>query len=162
MGIEFVSTILRETLIMGEPVNWVKRRKECTLDQIFQGPLYSQLEKDIEEAGESVYSIEPYREVLVAGKRKEFAFEGGPPKEFVVRRRDRDGLTVLFRLKEDRIDVLVGSGPSFSVSLDWQDETAECGLLVRTMEEGVQDLGAKAELWQISQRALTELFFGIR
>ena len=128
------SNDLRGILIMGEPVNWVKNRQECTIHRIFKHSLWKQVEKDVGQAGE-------YFELIPGAT------------EFLVKDKAHPLRSTSFQLMKDRIRVEPSDAEPFCVAHHWNDATATCSLRV----EGED---ADIELWQISQRALGKLFFG--
>ncbi|MXY65166.1 MAG: hypothetical protein F4206_16475 [Gammaproteobacteria bacterium] len=137
------SNNLRGILIMGEPVNWVQRRQECTVKEIFNGPLREQVEFDVDHAGEGfefgdtnrVGTIDAFF-VGVKGKSRSRAF---------------------FLLLEDHIDIEPYTGKAFSVVTHWNPDRDECSLRVSKPESDEKE---DIAIWQISQRALSKLFFG--
>ena len=129
-------SLKKGVLVMNEPVNWVKNRRECTIESIFLEPLLQQIQRDVEEAGRDFE--------LVEGS-----------DSFVVRLKSNKRRCVTFKLMETEVCVYPYEGVPFIIFEHWYDNVAQCGLLLKSDEEGPIDI----ELWQISQRALVGLFF---
>ena len=123
-----------------EPVNWVRRRSECSCRAIFAA-LRAQVEIDVGEANSTdrcrhleikddgpacflvnpVGSNNPFRSVV--------CFEKGSASIAIESRDDSDNFAVTWR---------------------WDDEAVACRLMVD---------GQETDLWRISQKALSRLIF---
>ena len=136
MGLECELNVLKDISIMNEPVNWVKNRLECTIENKLWGPLLRQLRLDVKEVGGDFELV-----------------EGG--EELVIRLKNKHRKCTIFRLTGDKVHVTPYKGTPFIVFEHWYDNEAQCGLLLKSDEEEPLDV----ELWQISQRALAGLFF---
>lgn len=79
--------------------------------------------------------------------------------EFIVRRKSNRWSNTAFALKEGRIVVTPYVDGAFSVTHHWDPATATCFLRTQN-EEGNDNEEVNVEPWQISQRALSKLFFG--
>ena len=130
--------------IVPKALDWVKARTECSVSHMFE--LLSQtVESDVKSAQTHVHT------------GAEFTFKSFTPTRFSVTRRypgvSSAGQGVLFEQGETVIKVSQSSegGPTLlfeaSPSLDAQ---GTCHLVVA---------GVRFELWQVSQRALKDLFF---
>ncbi len=124
------------------PVNWVKQRASCTINDLFQA-LLSRLKADIEEKRE----VHPDSEFTV--KRK---VAGDVLEKVAILGPKHLGLTPIVELKKEGATIKVHGteGEMFVVMPKWDQETAECLLLIDDKP---------LDLWQISQRALYPLFF---
>ena len=123
-------------------MNWVNRRASCTINDVFEA-LLSRIEADIEEKKD----VHPDSEFTIHRK------VAGDVLEKVAIRGPKDlGHTPIVELKKEGATIKVHGTESemFVVTPKWDQETAECRLLI---DDNPLDL------WQISQRALYPLFF---
>lgn len=129
--------------MMNEAPHWVRARADCTPDFVFKA-LRELVWRDVAEANE----IPPAKRF-----RRTFRAEtitGGPHPMFRVQR-SPDDASIFFHLRSTEIHVAHGNNELlFAVTPEWNAEESRCDLFV----DGVQ-----CELWQISKKALSDLFF---
>ena len=124
------------------PTNWVKARRDSTIPAIFEA-LRERVKADVEEFNSSegadhrcVFGeIDSAFSVLLAGSGS-VRFQENP-----------DRITVSSESERSEPAVTV-----FSVKPRWDDEADTCHLMLG---------GSPLELWQISKKALSPLFFGL-
>ena len=122
-----------------EHVDWVDRRNRCDAESISL-VLLQRVREDVERANRS------------RSNGKALAVNGNSER-FEVSADDKfDGRSICFCRGKDRVSITL-SGESESkriVTWEWRHDDATCQLLLD---------GIKADLWQISQAALYDLFF---
>ena len=129
-------------MIDTESVNWVKNRRQCTLEFIFKQILYKRFASDMAEANKGnrqkpfeISDVEEQSGWLIFWVQR-----NGSPRQQASCRLEDDGILIRPYIETD-----------FSVTQKWCDKTAEC--ILHIGEDAV-------EPWQISRRALSSLFFG--
>ena len=128
-----------------EPLNWVRRRGQCTIRGVF-GCLAEQVKRDLRER----QSLPPPH------PRTRYSFNDiGADKFSVVLEYGRDDRwnaerATDFRLSKDFICISTQHDDSFCVFPQWNHATATCELYVDN---------ERYDLWQVSQKALYDLFF---
>ena len=129
-------------MIDTEPVNWVKNRRECTLEFIFKQILYKRFASDMAEANKG-------------NRQKPFEISDVEEQSgrliFRVQRNGSPRQQASVRLDDDGISIHPYMETNFAVTQKWCDKTAEC--ILHIWDEPV-------EPWQLSRRALSSLFFG--
>ena len=137
-----MSELNQDAIQTGEDVDWVNRRFKCDGKSIFEC-LRNRAKIDVARMNS-------------ARKSDLFFVNGDHPETFVasVNKPDPDKCA-RFSLDGETISIDVAMGgssiDSMRVSHQWDAETASCNLQVD---------GKTIELWKISQRALSPLFFG--
>ena len=120
-----------------EHVDWVDRRNRCDSESISL-VLLQRVREDVERANRSRSNGKALAVI-------------GTSERFEVSAEDKfDGRSVCFCRSKDRIDFMPSGKSKRIVTWMWQMNDADCQLLLD---------GNKAELWQISQAALYDLFF---
>lgn len=124
------------------PVNWVKRRVSCTVDDVFEA-LLTRLEADIGEKKD----VHPDSDFTVHKK-----VAGDVVTKVAIRGPKESGHTPIVELKKkgDHIQIHGTESDMFKVTPRWDKNQAECNLFVGKK---------RLDLWQISHLALYPLFF---
>ena len=128
----------------GEPINWVERRATCTIKGIFNC-LRKRFDDDVKhmncqskEVRNGFAYIMQSNSSLATVKRE--------PKNHM----ELEESFVTMAIREERIFVKPLKTPEFEVLHKWDDKSATCILYVDDEQY---------EVWQISQKALKDLFF---
>lgn len=134
------------------PPNWVVERAKCNLDLTFEA-LAEVVKRDVDEMNQ----LSPKRR-----RNYEFSFEqngeGVTPRLRVIRypegEPDADGaLYVTFEKSTSAIRIVQApDGTAFLASPTWVESTSSCRLQID---------GEGFQVWEISQRFLGPLFFGL-
>ena len=121
------------------PPNWVLGRAECNLRMTFE-VLSEIVERDVEQANKVLGNHQ---------FRIERCTEGVRPRLFVSERGAEKGIGVRFEMSETAIRIN-GGGVQFYIRA--QSDGTKCRM-------HINDESHAHELWEISQRALGNLFF---
>ena len=128
------------------PPNWVRGRADCRLDLIFEA-LKQIIERDIAEFNK-----------LESMKREGRKFElhandeGTKPILRVGQMGDSSGPSLGIEMSRVAIRIN-GGGQQFFVKPRWSESSSKCQLYINSEDRPY-------EVWEISQRALSGMFFG--
>lgn len=131
-----------------QDTNWVLRRHSCSVEGIFDCLVrrfrkdVGIMNKELSSNGEDVFSVE----IMNGGSKAIVRRVASTP--FMNRFSAIQQVELQMRGENE---LIVRYGPSrFIITSEWIQETATCQLHID---------GKPAELWQISQKALSDLFF---
>ena len=137
-------------------IDWVTKRANCTLDDIFHHVIYGQIQNDVTIANalprkkrdSSQYSIK---------------YDKNPPSIRVCRQRffQETGCALLvLDDQEKKIRIQPYKGNTFEIFSKWSDETANCDLYLKDhIHDATGAAPTKIEPWMISRKSLITLFF---
>ena len=128
-------------------MNWVRRRARCERAQLFER-LRDRIGRDVNRANKHLGA-------------QTFSIRDDTESDSFVVIHNRREVGVVFELINDRIDVdqyAKHAGPhrrSFKITWEWDADNRQCRHLIDNGSE-------HHELWEISKRALEDLFFDPR